>query len=47
MSKKVLMNSKTGEIIEAEELVPYRTLATAEEYEDGETYKEVTEVPSL
>lgn len=47
MSKKVLIDSKTGEIIEAEELCPYRTIVDAKEYEDGETYEEGTSVTSL
>lgn len=47
MAKKVLVNSKTGEIIEAEELCPYRTIVDAKEYKDGETYEEGTSVTSL
>ena len=49
MSKKVLVNSKTGEIIEAEELVPFRSLTDLkrDEYHDGEEYEPGSSVTSL
>lgn len=49
MSKKVLMNSKTGEIIEAEELVPFASITDLkkENIKDGEDYVEGTSVTTL
>lgn len=49
MSKKVLVDSSTGEIIEAEEFCPFRSITDLkrDEMEDGETYEEGTSMTSL
>lgn len=47
MAKKVLVDSKTGEVIEAQEICPYRTILDADEYNDSETYEQGTSVTTL